>query len=81
MSHYTVNGEKIHLRECPFCGGKAMLEKSHRAFIDGKTTRVSFVRCKECNARSGRQKIGDFGHTSSSVEANRIVIEAWNRRA
>ena len=68
------------LKPCPFCGGEAYLERSHRAFIGAKSTKVSFVRCKECNARSGRFKINDYGHTSHSVEAEASAIEAWNRR-
>lgn len=68
------------LLPCPFCGGKAILEYNHRAFIKKQTTKVAFVRCKECNARSGRFKLSDYGHTSYSVEANNAAIEAWNRR-
>lgn len=69
-----------YIKECPFCGGKPYLEKSHRAFIDGKSTKVAFVRCTKCNARSGRVKISDFGHSSKSQEAENQVIEAWNKR-
>lgn len=68
------------LKPCPFCGGKAYLESKHRAFIDAKTTRVAFVRCTVCNARSGRVKLTDYGKTSNSWEANQKVIDAWNRR-
>ena len=70
----------IQLKNCPFCGGKAYLEARHRAFINGETTRVAFVRCTVCNARSGREKLEDYGCTSSSGEANEKVIAAWNRR-
>ena len=68
------------LRRCPFCGGKAYLETGHRAFIGGITTRVAFVRCRDCNARSGREELRDYGCTSHSGEANAKVIAAWNRR-
>ena len=68
------------LKPCPFCGGRAVLEKAHRAFIDAKTARVAFVRCTVCNARSGREKLSDYGHTATSNEANMKVIAAWNRR-
>ena len=68
------------LKKCPFCGGRAYLEKSHRAFIDGKTTKVAFVRCTVCNARSGRVKISDYGCSSKSQEACDVVADAWNRR-
>lgn len=68
------------LKPCPFCGGPAYLETNHRAFIKGETTKVAYVRCTECNARSGRYELRDFGCTSTSGEANRLAVEAWNRR-
>ena len=68
------------LKPCPFCGGEAYLEENHRAFIGGKTSRVAFVRCKKCNARSGRFELVKYGHTQNSVEANQAAINAWNRR-
>lgn len=68
------------LKPCPFCGGKPHLEKNHRAFIKSETTRVAFVRCHNCNARTERFELRDFGHTSFSYEANKKAIEAWNRR-
>ena len=68
------------LLPCPFCGGRAYLERHHRAFIDGKTERVAFVRCVKCNARSGRVKVAEYGRTSYSREANCAVIDMWNRR-
>lgn len=68
------------LKPCPFCGGEAYLERSHRAFIDGKSTKVALVRCKKCNARTERFCLKNFGRTSHSVEAEILAIEAWNRR-
>ena len=69
------------LKPCPFCGGKPYLETRHRAFINAKTTRVAFVRCTECEARTQRVPLTDFGCTSYSFKANEKAIEAWNRRA
>ena len=69
------------LKPCPFCGGKPYLETRHRAFIKAQTTRVAFVRCTECEARTQRFELQAFGHTSYSEEANKKAIEAWNRRA
>lgn len=69
------------LKSCPFCGGEAYLEMSHRAFIKARTTKVAFVRCTVCEARSGRVPLSDYGCTSRSIEANNKAIEAWNRRA
>ena len=56
------------LKLCPHCGGEAYLERRHRSFIDGQTTRVAFVRCTVCNARSGRYKLEDYGSPNHSTE-------------
>ncbi len=69
------------LLPCPFCGGKAIVEHSHRAFINAQSTRVTFVRCKKCNARTNRVQISEYGHTSESTEATDRAVEYWNRRA
>ena len=68
------------LKPCPFCGGKPYLETNHRAFIKAKTTKVAFVRCRNCEARTQRFELEAFGCTSRSSAANEKAIEAWNRR-
>lgn len=73
--------KETKIKPCPLCGGRAYLERSHRAFIDAETTKVTFVRCTVCNARSGRVNIADYGRTSSSIEASNKAVAAWNRRA
>ena len=74
--------EKYGIDPCPFCGGAAYLEKKSRAFVGGETCIVTFVRCVECNARSGRIKVSDFGKVKTySPEASRMAIQKWNMRA
>lgn len=68
------------LKACPFCGGKPTIEESQRGFVNGKSTHVCFVRCKQCNARSERVDIEAYGHTSYSSEAVQKVSESWNKR-
>lgn len=69
-----------NLKPCPFCGGEAYLETNHRAFIKGETTKVAYVRCRKCNARTERFELEKFGCTSHSAEADKLAMEAWNRR-
>ena len=69
------------LKKCPFCGGEATIEKCHRAFIKGVSTRVAFVHCKKCNARTGRFKLEDYNCTSHSSVAVQKAVESWNERS
>ena len=71
---------RAELKNCPFCGGESILEYNHRAFIKSQTTKVAFVRCKVCNARSGRVELRDFGCSSHSTEASQKAVAAWNKR-
>lgn len=56
------------LKPCPFCGGEAKLENESPA-------RVSFVKCKDCGARTYKYRIA-FDHASDER-----AIKAWNMRA
>lgn len=76
----TKNGNAYAIKFCPFCGGKPYLEQNSRNFVNGESTRVAYVRCTECHARSERFRLTDFGHTSHSTEAETKAVEAWNRR-
>ena len=78
MSKHTV--KYYPLEPCPFCGGKPYLERHHRAFIDGQTTHVAFVRCLVCNARSGRFKLAETGTENHSSVAEQMAVDAWNKR-
>lgn len=73
--------KQYDIKPCPFCGGKAILERSHRAFIDAKTCKVAFVRCSKCNARTSRVPLSKYGATSHSIWAEKEAVDNWNRRA
>ncbi|MGN0557881.1 MAG: Lar family restriction alleviation protein [Acutalibacteraceae bacterium] len=75
-----MSEQKRLLKPCPFCGGKAYLETHHRAFINGNTTKVTYVRCLNCNARTERIPLEKYGKTSHSSAAEAEAINAWNRR-
>ena len=71
---------ETQLKPCPFCGGKAYLEKASRGFDKGESCRITYVRCLECNARSPRFALKNFGSTSHNSEACRYATQAWNKR-
>ena len=73
--------KEYSLKPCPFCGGKAKLEKSFRAFIGGETRKVAFVHCVSCSARSGRVPISNYGKSSHSYLAEQKAVDFWNTRA
>lgn len=75
-----IGNTDTDLLPCPFCGGEAYLERNHRAFVQGQSTKVTFVRCRRCNARTARFELARFGRSSHSAEAERLAKEAWNRR-
>ena len=64
-----------NVKACPFCGGRPYIESHSRAFIGGETTRVAYVRCSECNARSERVPI-----SIGQSEAVKRVVAQWNCR-
>ena len=64
----------------PFCGGKPYLERCSRGFINAQSTKIAYVRCLQCNARSKRVPLSDYGKNSHSKEAEREVVNAWNSR-
>lgn len=65
---------------CPFCGGRGQLEKSYRSFINGKSERLTLVRCLKCGARASRVRLRDFGASSHCVAAEQKAVEIWNKR-
>lgn len=66
------------IKACPFCGGKPYIERSSRGFVGGVSTKVCYVRCLCCNARSPRLDLSKEQRKSRAV---REVIEKWNDRS
>lgn len=68
------------LKPCPFCGGRAYIEKHQRAFVNAESTHVSFVRCMQCGARSERFDHRNYAESTRRASAFSDAVEAWNRR-
>lgn len=69
------------LLSCPFCGGEPYLERSARAYVSGKTENVAYVRCTNCNARSGKVPLSKYGKSSHSGQAVQEAMDLWNARS
>lgn len=72
-----ISGEKWEsdsLRECPFCGNKAVISKGYDS--DGKCfTSFWFVTCVECGCKSP-----SHDHYKGEEKAIEQIIDSWNRR-
>jgi len=66
---------KYNLYYCPFCGGQPYIENHCRVFIKGKSERAAFVRCKECEARTGKVPV-----SVGNRKAVDMAVSLWNRR-
>ena len=65
-----------NLKGCPFCGGMPYIESHSRAFVNRESTRVAFVRCKDCNTRTERIPLDPIGQ----AEAVQRAVNRWNSR-
>lgn len=66
---------KYDLKTCPFCGGTPYIESHSRGFVKGVSTRVAYVRCKDCNMRTER-----FPVSMGNREAVDLAVKRWNMR-
>lgn len=63
------------LRECPFCGGNAVV-------ISAPLSGVWLIQCKTCTAMIGRKtKVISTIHGKEYFETSEAAEIAWNRRA
>lgn len=73
------------LKPCPFCGGKAKVDKVHPSFMLKKLHYLYFAAgCTKCNVttplfrtkKSGSPLMNEY----YDEEAKQKAIEAWNKR-
>lgn len=65
--------QKPIIKNCPFCGGEAVLKHERNLFTHEDT--CSYVECTECHASSAHQP------ASSEYSADEKVIQKWNASA
>lgn len=69
------------LEPCPFCEGKAYLQRHYRSYVNKQSTNAAYVRCIKCNARGPKFNLQDYGTSRNySVEAELRAVSAWNTR-
>ena len=67
------------LRECPFCGGEAKLQREHDIFTDSYE---AYFECKDCGARTKSVDVTGYSRDGSAVFNPLILLESlWNNRA
>lgn len=65
---------KVELKPCPLCGGKAELQHQPLEFMFSRQDYYSYVKCESCGAQSGNVCI------SAQYCADDKAAEAWNMR-
>lgn len=80
----------MELKDCPFCGGKAIIKQSRAQIMETNRDSVRFdfsVVCVNCNATAP----GAYGYIAANLSRDGNVnvwhddrpsaVESWNRRA
>lgn len=76
----------IELKQCPFCGGKAVLVKFATGFDSAKKALTAdfFVECETCKIRTSRYgsevRIAASGEVVVHSDGAQTSAIAWNRR-
>ena len=77
--------EKQELKACPFCGGKAYIERAKSTYcqLHGEETKHWRIKCKHKDSKWKDNTNLPECHVKPIVEASSIekVTKAWNRRA
>lgn len=69
------------LEPCPFCTGKAYLQRHYRSYVNQNSTNAAYVRCVKCNARGPKFRLEDYGDSKNySTKAEEMAVNAWNAR-
>lgn len=79
--------EKLKLKNCPFCGGKAFATRTSVNDFDDRPKCYWVVSCKDCNIEGQNffYTHDDFDskphNKEQYLECKQKAIEAWNKRA
>ena len=65
------------LKSCPFCGGKATLDKVHERYGGDGSYCNWIIYCNSCGAQIIKPADTFYGRKSYKIEE---IIEAWNKR-
>jgi len=72
--HWTM----LLMKECPFCGGRPILDRFIRRENPGKKTSIPCVKCAACKTKRIWVPKSD---PTNYAEAVRMAVYAWNQRA
>lgn len=68
------------LKQCPFCGGNAVLLHGKPNQLEKGTTQA-FVQCSTCKAKTKTFiNRGGQSYIDSHIEVDKLAMDAWNKR-
>lgn len=81
-----MEGIKIELKPCPFCGGKADFKTRSNLSSHSEVGFDFTIKCRECDVEIPRTyrvtlAIGMSGRINTIIDERQKAMDDWNRRA